>query len=494
MLQRVGGAFWASGVLVSAVLAFGTPAVAKAPSPGPSASASTNPNLGPASAGTVMCTISDPQITEVSGLVVTADGYAVINDSKTERSREKIYFLDEQCRPTRSVPYPSSAFDPEDLAVTKDGTLWVADVGDNTTLTGGSGHSRTSIALWSLAPGSNSPVIHRLAYPDGRARDAEALIMDEDGRPIIITKEPVGEVYTLTTPLPANNANPEPLTRVGTFRPQTTGTANPYGIVGTGVVTGAALSPDGKRAVVRTMSDAYEFTVADGDVVAAITTGTPRITPLPGEPQGEAIAFTLDGRYYVTVSDQSKATPILRYNPYQPPAPPSVAPATQQPAPKAENRSFADSLSLRDITRIVIGIGLFGVLLVVIGVAAVVMSRRRRRAQLEGELAASAPAAPADPAETAADPAADAALESEPEATEEASETEATTRVADTSADRVEIPAAAQEDQDAPAAPPAQATPADEPETVAATAATTARKGAAKKAGTPRKRAPRKDG
>ncbi|MER7007701.1 hypothetical protein ABT297_32310 [Dactylosporangium sp. NPDC000555] len=387
MLQRVGGAFGASVVsalmvLPAGVVAFGSPAAAKAPSPSPSASAATNPNIGPAVNGTVMCTISDPQVTEVSGLVATANGYAVINDSNIDRSRQKIFFLDEQCRLIRSVGYPSSAFDPEDLAVAEDGTLWVADVGDNTTLTGGSGTRRSSIALWSLAPGASTPVIHRLAYPDDRARDAEALIIDGEGRPVIITKDPIGEVYTLTQPLPANNVNPVPLTRAGSFKPQSTGTPNPYGIVGTAVVTGAAMSPDGKRAVVRTMSDAYEFDVTDGDVVAAITTGTPRITPLPNEPQGEAIAFTRDGAYYLTASDQPKTSSILRYTPHQPPAPPSAAPAVQTQAPTAAHRSFRDSLSLRDITRIVIGIGLLGVLMIVIGVAAVIRSRRRRRALL----------------------------------------------------------------------------------------------------------------
>ncbi|MGI5241385.1 hypothetical protein [Dactylosporangium sp. CA-139066] len=384
MLQRVGGAFGASVLLVvvPAVVAFGSPAVAKAPSPGPSSSASANPNLGPSVSGIAMCTINDPQVTEVSGLVVTADGYVVINDSNVERSREKIFFLDQQCKQTRSVSYPSSAFDPEDLAIAKDGTLWVADVGDNTTLTGGSGNRRSSIALWSLAPGANTPVIHRLAYPDGRARDAEALLLDGDGRPVIITKDPVGEVYTLNEPLPANNANPAALTRAGSFKPQATGTSNPYGIVGTAVVTGAAMSPDGNRAVVRTMSDAYEFDVTDGDVIAAITTGTPRITPLPSEPQGEAIAYSEDGQDFLTVSDQPKATPILRYTRYQPPAAPSAAAAPQAQAPKANERSFLDSLSLRDITRIVMGIGLVGVLMVAVGVVAVVRSRRRRRALL----------------------------------------------------------------------------------------------------------------
>ncbi|WP_433604292.1 hypothetical protein ACQP2P_24250 [Dactylosporangium sp. CA-139114] len=416
MLQRVGGAIGASVLLVvapavvalgSPAAAFGSPVLQKAPSPGPSASGSANRNLGPSIPGSYVCTMSDPQLTEISGIVATADGYAVINDSNVERSREKIFFLNEQCAVTRSVGYPSSAFDPEDLAVAKDGTLWVADIGDNTTLTGGSGNRRSSIALWSLAPGQNTPVIHRLAYPDGKARDAEALIIDGEGRPVIITKDPVGEVYTLTQPLPANNANPAPLTRAGSFRPQATGTTNPYGILGTSVVTGAALSPDGKRAVVRTMADAYEFDVTDGNVVDAITGGSaPRITPLPSEPQGEGITYTRDGTEFVTTSDQPKASSILRYTPYAPAPAPSAAPTVQAQAPKPVDRSFLQSLTLQDITRIVIGIGMLGVLMIAVGVFAVIRSRRRRRALLvsggvvgaEGAVATVDTESPANPA------------------------------------------------------------------------------------------------
>ncbi|WP_426514361.1 hypothetical protein ACPPVO_29350 [Dactylosporangium sp. McL0621] len=436
MLQRVGGAIGASVLLVVAplVVALGSPAAAfgssvltgpvlappltspllqKAPSPTPSATGSANANLGPSIPGSNVCTMSDPVLTEISGIVATADGYAVINDSNVERSREKIFLLDDQCRVTRNVGYPSSAFDPEDLAVAKDGTLWVADVGDNTTLTGGSGNRRSSIALWSLAPGANTPVIHRLAYPDGKARDAEALIIDGNGHPVIITKDPVGEVYTMTQPLPANNANPAPLTRAGWFRPQATGTTNPYGILGTSVVTGAALSPDGKRAVVRTMADAYEFDVTDGSVVDAITGGsTPRITPLPSEPQGEGIAYTRDGTEFVTTSDQPKASPILRYTPYHPAVAPSASPAVQAQAPKNADRSFLDSLSLQDLTRIVIGFGLVGVLMIAVGVFAVIRSRRRRRALLVGGAAATGSAstsgAPTSGAPTSGAPVSDA--------------------------------------------------------------------------------------
>ncbi|MET7397908.1 hypothetical protein ABZS66_30910 [Dactylosporangium sp. NPDC005572] len=374
MLQRIGGGLAVVAVMIGVAAG---PAAAYAPSEGPSA----GPSTGPSVAGTPVCTISDPQVTEVSGLAATTSGYIVINDSNVDRSKTRIMFLDSSCKLVRSVSYPTSAFDPEDLAVTKDGTVWVADVGDNTTATGGSGNRRSTIALWSLAPQATAPVIHRVVYPDGKPRDAEALLISGDGTPVIVTKDPAGEVFVPDGLLPANNATGLKLKQVGKFKTQATGTANPLGILGQGVVTGAAVSPDGTRAVVRTMSDAYEFDVTDGDVAAAITTGTPRITPLPNEPQGEAIAYTPDGRNFLTASDQQKAVPILKYTPFVPPKPtptPSPAPA----AVPASNQSFLDSLSLRDVTWIVTGFGAFGVLLIVVGVLAVRRSRAARRAQL----------------------------------------------------------------------------------------------------------------
>src|SRR5262249_1289318 len=155
-----------------------------------------------------------------------------------------------------------------------------------------------------LALDTNTPVLHRLVYPDYKPRDAEALLLSGDGTPVIVTKDPAGEVYVPDQPLRTNNAAGVPLRRVGAFRPQATNTPNPLGVLGPGVVTGGAVSPDGGRAVVRTMPDAYEFAVTGGGGATAITTGTPRITPLPNEPQGKAIAYTPDGKYLLTVSDQ----------------------------------------------------------------------------------------------------------------------------------------------------------------------------------------------
>jgi hypothetical protein len=331
--------------------------------------------LQPASApGSPVCRITDPRVVEVSGLVATATGYVVINDSSPTPSGEKIFFLDQKCAVVNVVNYPTSARDPEDLATSDDGTLWVADVGDNSTLSGGSGDRRTTIALWSLAPGSKRPVIHRLAYPDGKPRDAETLLVSGDGTIVIVTKEPAGEVYIPDGPLRASNTAGVKLKRVGRFTPAVTGTPNPYGFLGAALITGGAVAPDGTKAVLRTMSDAYEFDVTNGDVVAAITSGTYRITALPNEPQGEAIAYTPDSAAYLTASDQPGPSTIQRYQPTAPAntvaaQTPRTSPAMTAPPSQADKRRNLVILSAAG--------GLAGALLIIAAVVGIRRSRRR---------------------------------------------------------------------------------------------------------------------
>jgi len=298
----------------------------------------------PAFAGdsaTEVCRITDPAVTEASGLAVVPGGYLVENDSNPEPRKTRLFYLDDKCAVTRSIGYPTTARDPEDLAVDRKGVVWIADIGDNSPLSGGSGKRRTTIALWTLAPGAKSLKIHRLRYPDGEPRDAEALLIDGQGRPVIVTKEPGGEVFRLDGPLPTDNPEGADLTAIGHFQPSRTGTDNPLGFIGSALITGGAVSADGTKAVVRTYSDAYEFDVPDGDVAKAITTGEPLVTPLPDEPQGEAIAYSPDGASYLTVSDQSDPVSVLRYRvPRKTPTsapPPAAAPPTQPVPLKARS-------------------------------------------------------------------------------------------------------------------------------------------------------------
>ncbi|MBQ1033658.1 hypothetical protein KBX26_27045 [Micromonospora sp. C97] len=242
-------------------------------------------------------------------MVATDDGYVVINDGADDEARRRIFFLDQRCAVRRTVSFPSRPRDTEDLAIGRDGTVWVADIGDND-------RSRPTVGVWRLAPGAEQPVLHRMTYPD-RPHDAEALLLDASGRPLIITKGGSGTVflYAPTTALRADATTP--LTALGQVTLPTTTTSNPFSFLGRGVITGAAAAPDGRRVALRSYADAFEYDVPDGDVVRALTTGTARITPLPDEPQGESITYSRDGRSLLTVSEaagQPTSRPtILRY-------------------------------------------------------------------------------------------------------------------------------------------------------------------------------------
>ena len=298
------------------------------------------------SAPTPVCVIDDPRAIELSGLVATRTGFVAINDSQFESEKMQVIFLDAECKVTSTLAYPTPARDPEDLAVAPDGTLWVADTGDNVTAQ----THRETVALWLIPSDGSAPVIHRLTYPDG-PHDAEALLFAGDGTPVIITKETSGVagLYQPTGPLQSRTPTGVPLKRVGEFKPVSSGENNQFGTMGELLVTGAATAPDRSRVALRTFTAAYEWDVSGGDVVKAITTLRPRLTGLPDEPQGEAMAYTTDGTALLTVSDELGPTTLRRHEPSAAPleTPPPVAaadrPGARSPAGSPARRSGSRS-------------------------------------------------------------------------------------------------------------------------------------------------------
>jgi hypothetical protein len=345
-----------------AVALLGSPAVAGPPQAEPKP-------------GKKLCAIADRRLAEISGIVATEEGYLAVPDGTSGGQALEVFELSRRCRVVQRHSFAQDPFDPEDMAISKDGTLWIADTGDN-------GLERDTVALWEIAADRGKATLHRLKYPDGK-RDAEALLVPPDGKPVIITKDldggGVAQVYQVTGPLQAKQT--APLKKVAELAYTFTGTGGgPVGALGQRLVTGAALSADGSRAVVRTYTDAYEYQVSDGDVVSAFAKAKPVRTPLPGEPQGEAITYSTDGESFITASEASRVGDPPRLYRY---VPAKVSPTKDSGGLRGGQADWLDDLRLQDLKMIIAGVGVLGLLLLVVGVVAI---RRARRGALDDDL------------------------------------------------------------------------------------------------------------
>ena len=209
-------------------------------------------------------------------------------------SRLELYVLDTGCRVVDVRTAGVDPYDPEDLALGGDGTIWFADIGDNRA-------SRATVALLAMHP-DGSTTVQRLSYPDG-PHDAEALLLAPDGTPYLVTKELAGVSGVYRPAAPLVGGRTAALARVATVRMTATGTpGGPAGPIGQLLVTGGAVSRDGRLIALRTYTDAYVWPLGGSDVVGALAR-TPRRIALPVEPQGEAVSFTEDDAALVVGSE-----------------------------------------------------------------------------------------------------------------------------------------------------------------------------------------------
>ena len=256
------------------------------------------PEYGPAE---TQCTINDPGIDELSGLVTLPSGELLLVEDSVPEPRQGstsilMYRLDALCAAQGDVAeFDQDPNDIEDLAFL-DNTVWFADIGDN-------GMSRANIALIAVTydpaqpqADEDPPVVYRLAYPDG-PHDAEALLLAPDGTPYVVTKEPTGRsgVYRPTGALdPSAEVAME---KVADLKFAMTGTpGGPIGRAGQVLVTGGSVAADGTHIALRTYTDAYVWAMSGSDVAAALQVDPVAVVALPDAPQGEAISFAADSR------------------------------------------------------------------------------------------------------------------------------------------------------------------------------------------------------
>jgi hypothetical protein len=231
-----------------------------------------------------VCTVDDSRLDELSGMVVRRGELWAVGDGGREIQLHRLDRSSCAVLDTRTADV--DPYDVEDLAVGPDGAFWVADIGDND-------RARDTVAVVVL-PQRGEPRLHRLSYPDG-PHDAEALLVDAGGRPLVVTKDVGRPAGIYRTAEPPDGAGPTSLLRVGDLAlPPSDTPGGPVGGIGSRLVTGAALSENGAVAALRTYTDAWLFPVRDGDLADALVR-TPVRVPLPDEPQGEAIAVDPEG-------------------------------------------------------------------------------------------------------------------------------------------------------------------------------------------------------
>ena len=287
-------------------------------------------------AGEVLFSFRDARITESSGVVASSrrdDVYFTHNDSGDSA---RFFAVDRLGCTLATYNLPAvTAVDIEDIARGA-GAVWLGDIGDNN-------HMRSEIVVYAVAeplvdnsPNRAStgcrtadevavtPTAYRLAYPD-HPHDAETLLFDPTtGQLLIVTKTPFGQssVYAAPAELRADEVNVLTLVGAIVFPPSTTydrplvpsapGTQQGFDLAGRLMAVGGDVAPAADRVTVRTYTDAWEWAIAPGQSVAAAFVGVPAQIPLRYQRQGEAIAYTRDGRSLLTTCEDA-GCPAHRY-------------------------------------------------------------------------------------------------------------------------------------------------------------------------------------
>ena len=275
--------------------------------------AATPLSLAPA-APVQIATLEDRRIKESSGLVASRrspDLFWTHNDSG---DGPFVYAFDRkgQSRGTFRVE-GAQAIDWEDIAAGPgpaqgQSYLYAGDIGDN-------GREREFVVVYRFPepdlnaaqtagtearPTQTAEAI-RLKYPDG-AHNAEALAVHPTTGDIYIVTKANAEagVYKLAAPFDPKAINT--LTKVGSLRgPDFFGT----------LITGADISPDGRRVALCDYAQGYELTLPAGATAFdEVWRQTPLAVSLGARLQGESVGYRLDGAALLATSEKAP-TPLF---------------------------------------------------------------------------------------------------------------------------------------------------------------------------------------
>lgn len=246
--------------------------------------------------------LQDARLNEVSGMAVSQarEGVRWLHNDSGDAAR--VFAIDGAGQLVQEVRVDGArAIDWEDMAVGPgrggEPSVYVADIGDNLML-------RRSVQLYRFAEpaaGLTSTTAERieLRYPDGRARNAETVLVDpRSGDVVVVTKVAGGRSELFRASKDAVDSGRVTLEAAGVIEVA-------------GLATGGAVSADGSRIAVRTYEQLRVWERAPGESLAAALLKAPSVTVSAPGPQSEAITFSEDGRSVLSVSE-GVGQPIYR--------------------------------------------------------------------------------------------------------------------------------------------------------------------------------------
>lgn len=249
--------------------------------------------------------IGEPALVELSGLAASRAHPGVLYAHNDSGDTARFFALSTAGNALGEFQLSgATAIDWEDLAVGPCGgpsCVYLGDIGDNL-------RRRTDYAVYRVAePDVEAsapvgvvvlPAFERLAfaYPLGEKNNAETLLVHPvTGRLYVATKEPTGQPSRLFRfPAAPSTTAPSELELVGTLPVPTPTDAQ---------LTAGAVSPCGDRLLLRMYNRLVELTVPAGQPFEAVLGATPVTVPSATEDQGEAVAWSADGRGYFTSSE-----------------------------------------------------------------------------------------------------------------------------------------------------------------------------------------------
>ena len=252
-----------------------------------------------------LCEVSHKPINESSGLAASRRYPGMFWTHNDSGDDPRLFAFDTAGRHLGTCKIKrADAVDWEDMASFSRGGrgyLVIGDVGDN-------GRSRSHAVIY-IAPEPDDPtdntrVVQTIEYTyEGGPIDCEALGVDITRREILLIEKRLGlhsRVYKLSLPL---TALPQKKPRRDV--------AKLIAILRVPIVTAMDISPDGSRAIVMTLGNAFEFVRAPGEDWGEAFARPPRRVDLPPRRQGEAICYGPKGRDLYLTSEQ-RPMPLFR--------------------------------------------------------------------------------------------------------------------------------------------------------------------------------------